>query len=115
MRGLRGRLSGLCQPTYVLDIPGGHGKSPIGPNYIERAAEWRANVVVEDFNGGRHLYPPQMRLVAGSTPGRTQCAATASPAKPRNTTATTALPTKDTSRRNAATTFCLFITMTCCS
>ena len=33
MRALRGRLSGLCQPTYVLDIPGGHGKSPIGPNY----------------------------------------------------------------------------------
>ena len=36
MRELRGRLSGLCQPTYVLDIPGGHGKSPIGPNYVER-------------------------------------------------------------------------------
>ena len=26
MRALHGRLSGLCQPTYVLDIPGGHGK-----------------------------------------------------------------------------------------
>ena len=25
MRRLRGRASGLCQPTYVLDIPGGHG------------------------------------------------------------------------------------------
>ena len=34
MRGLRGHLSGLCQPSYVLDIPGGHGKSPIGPNYL---------------------------------------------------------------------------------
>jgi len=34
MRSLRGRLSGLCQPAYVLDIPDGHGKSPIGPNYI---------------------------------------------------------------------------------
>src|SRR6478752_1612545 len=33
MRGLRGRVSGLCQPDYVLDIPGGHGKSPVGPNY----------------------------------------------------------------------------------
>src|SRR4051812_33496511 len=38
MRALRGRLSGLCQPTYVLDIPGGHGKSPIGPNYLSRDA-----------------------------------------------------------------------------
>ena len=36
MRALRGRLSGLCQPTYVLDIPGGHGKSPIGPDYLAR-------------------------------------------------------------------------------
>src|SRR5207244_11796235 len=36
MRALHGRLSGLCQPTYVLDIPGGHGKSPIGPNYLAR-------------------------------------------------------------------------------
>ena len=24
VQALRGRLSGLCQPTYVLDIPGGH-------------------------------------------------------------------------------------------
>jgi len=32
---LRGRLSGLAQPTYVLDIPGGHGKVPIGPGFIE--------------------------------------------------------------------------------
>ena len=36
MRSLRGRFSGLCQPTYVLDIPDGHGKSPIGPNYVRR-------------------------------------------------------------------------------
>jgi lysine 2,3-aminomutase len=34
MRALRGRLSGLAQPTYVLDIPGGHGKVPVGPNYL---------------------------------------------------------------------------------
>ena len=34
MRALRGRLSGLAQPTYVLDIPGGHGKVPIGPGYL---------------------------------------------------------------------------------
>ena len=56
MRSLRGRLSGLCQPTYVLDIPGGHGKSPIGPSYLARAGASRYEV--EDFNGARHLYPP---------------------------------------------------------
>lgn len=34
MRALRGRLSGLAQPTYVLDIPGGVAKVPVGPSYV---------------------------------------------------------------------------------
>jgi lysine 2,3-aminomutase len=53
MRTLHGRFSGLCQPSYVLDIPGGHGKSPIGPNYLNVDCS-----EVEDFNGRRHRYPP---------------------------------------------------------
>ncbi len=59
MRELRGRLSGVCQPTYVLDIPGGHGKSPIGPNYIDCGSDGGRDVVVEDFKGQRHRYPPR--------------------------------------------------------
>lgn len=35
MRGLRQRLSGLAMPTYVLDIPGGFGKVPVGPSYLD--------------------------------------------------------------------------------
>jgi len=59
MRELRGRFSGLCQPSYVLDIPGGHGKSPIGPNYLAReGTNGSAHYVIEDFNGGRHVYRP---------------------------------------------------------
>jgi lysine 2,3-aminomutase len=54
MKALRGRLSGLCQPTYVLDIPGGHGKVPIGPNYL---TEREGACFVEDFNGASHRYP----------------------------------------------------------
>jgi lysine 2,3-aminomutase len=38
VRRLRGRLSGLAQPTYVLDIPGGHGKVPVGPAYLDESA-----------------------------------------------------------------------------
>ncbi len=34
LRQLRGRVTGLAWPTYVLDIPGGHGKVPIGPSYL---------------------------------------------------------------------------------
>jgi lysine 2,3-aminomutase len=56
MKALRGRLSGLCQLSYVLDIPGGHGKSPIGPNYLERTVD--GSFLIEDFNGRRHRYPP---------------------------------------------------------
>jgi lysine 2,3-aminomutase len=54
MRELRGRVSGLAQPTYVLDIPGGHGKVPIGPGYL--AGELDACVSVEDPWGGSHDY-----------------------------------------------------------
>jgi len=54
---LRGRVSGLCQPSYVLDIPGGHGKVPIGPHYTTldpAPGQW----LVEDPAGGTHSYPP---------------------------------------------------------
>jgi lysine 2,3-aminomutase len=54
VRGMRGRVSGLAQPTYVLDIPGGYGKVPIGPN----AVAGDDPLVLEDRNAGRHLYPP---------------------------------------------------------
>jgi lysine 2,3-aminomutase len=33
MRDVRGHISGVCNPTYVLDLPGGAGKIPIGPSY----------------------------------------------------------------------------------
>jgi lysine 2,3-aminomutase len=56
MRALRGRLSGLAQPTYVLDIPGGFGKVPVGPGYLDMCGE--AGAVLEDINGVRHEYPP---------------------------------------------------------
>jgi lysine 2,3-aminomutase len=35
LAGLRGRVSGLAWPTYVLDIPGGHGKVPVGPGWLD--------------------------------------------------------------------------------
>jgi lysine 2,3-aminomutase len=56
MRALRGRVSGLAQPTYVLDIPGGHGKVPVGPGYIDMCGD--AGAIVEDMNGARHKYEP---------------------------------------------------------
>ncbi|MFN4201447.1 MAG: lysine-2,3-aminomutase-like protein [Tabrizicola sp.] len=53
MAALRGRLSGIAQPTYVLDIPGGHGKVPVGPGWLRRAGEgW----IVTDPQGREHAY-----------------------------------------------------------
>jgi lysine 2,3-aminomutase len=67
MRVLRGRVSGLCQPDYVVDIPGGHGKAPAGPTYVspvnsfspesEQASQTRYRIV--DYCGEVHLYPPE--------------------------------------------------------
>jgi lysine 2,3-aminomutase len=67
VRALRGRVSGLCQPDYVLDIPGGHGKSPIGPTYVEPANSYvddgdrpqETRYCVTDYCGDVHLYPPK--------------------------------------------------------
>jgi lysine 2,3-aminomutase len=45
---LRGRVTGLAWPSYVLDIPGGYGKVPIGPEY------WQADGSVRDIEGSIH-------------------------------------------------------------
>ena len=54
MRALRGRISGLALPTYILDIPGGHGKVPVGPGYVDPEVD-----KVRDIAGRTHIYPPE--------------------------------------------------------
>ncbi len=49
LAGLRGRVPGDAWPSYVLDIEGGHGKVPIGPDYLDAASG-----SVRDPWGGRH-------------------------------------------------------------
>ncbi len=53
---LRGNISGLCQPTYVLDIPGGHGKAVVGESALSKDGGCYS---VSDFRGEAHPYPPQ--------------------------------------------------------
>ena len=54
MRALRARASGLCQPHYVLDIPGGYAKALLAPCDAEREGHsWR----VRDAEGTAHDYP----------------------------------------------------------
>jgi lysine 2,3-aminomutase len=55
VRLLRARASGLCQPEYVLDIPGGYAKARIAPVDFEAEGD---RLVLRDHAGGRHVYPP---------------------------------------------------------
>jgi lysine 2,3-aminomutase len=56
MRSLRRTVSGLCLPTYVLDIPGGFGKVPIGPTYVG-ARDASGCRQIQDSSGTPHAYP----------------------------------------------------------
>ncbi|MBM3606865.1 MAG: lysine-2,3-aminomutase-like protein [Alphaproteobacteria bacterium] len=57
VRGLRGRVSGLAIPHYVLDIPGGAGKSPVTAEYLrdEHASS------IQDWQGNWHDYRDEDR------------------------------------------------------
>ncbi len=64
VRSLRARASGLCQPTYVLDIPGGYGKVPLAASAAAPdpgSGGW----IVEDGTGIRHAYPPDPDIPEG--------------------------------------------------
>jgi lysine 2,3-aminomutase len=57
VESLRGRVSGLCQPAYILDIPGGHGKVRADSMAVEEADDGCFRL--RDFRGETHAYPPQ--------------------------------------------------------
>jgi lysine 2,3-aminomutase len=54
-QGLRGWMNGMAVPMLVLDAPGGGGKVPIVPSYIEHLDEQR--VIVKTYRGVRIEYP----------------------------------------------------------
>ena len=47
-QALNERVSGLAQPTYVLDIPGGHGKTPLASQAVRKIGD---AYEVRDRNG----------------------------------------------------------------
>ncbi|MDY6849125.1 MAG: KamA family radical SAM protein [Thermodesulfobacteriota bacterium] len=54
MDRLRGTLSGLAIPQYVIDLPGGRGKIPITPQYVEKLG---AQAVLRAPDGERISFP----------------------------------------------------------
>ncbi len=56
---LRGHVTGLGQPSYILDIPGGFGKVPVSGDWIHPLSGTRYSI--RDWQGRTHIYeePPQ--------------------------------------------------------
>ena len=54
MKALRGWTSGLANPHFVIDAPGGGGKIPLLPEYVESMND--EEVVLRNFRGERYVY-----------------------------------------------------------
>ena len=55
VRGLRGHTSGYAVPQFVIDAPGGGGKVPINPEYIQDVTE--SEIIFRNFQGKTYRYP----------------------------------------------------------
>lgn len=55
IQALRGHTTGYAVPQYVIDAPGGGGKVPINPEYVERITE--EEIVFRNYEGKRFCYP----------------------------------------------------------
>jgi lysine 2,3-aminomutase len=55
IRALRGHTTGYAVPQYVIDAPGGGGKVPVNPDYIEKITD--DEVIFRNYEGRRFHYP----------------------------------------------------------
>ena len=61
MRDLQGKVSGLSLPHYMLDLPDGYGKIPVGYSHIEAGQD--GVYFIKDPKGHVHQYPPKHKSV----------------------------------------------------
>src|ERR1043166_3471440 len=66
VKALRGWTSGLAVPHFVIDAPGGGGKVPLLPEYVEEITE--DEVVFRNYEGKRFVYkqPRQLQVAASA-------------------------------------------------
>lgn len=55
VRALRGWTSGLAVPHFVIDAPGGGGKIPLQPDYVEAVTD--REIVLRNYAGRTYRYP----------------------------------------------------------
>lgn len=63
IEGLRGHTSGYCVPTFVVDAPGGGGKTPVMPNYV--ISQSHNKVILRNFEGVITTYEEPLNYVPG--------------------------------------------------
>ena len=63
IRALRGHTTGYAVPQFVIDAPGGGGKVPINPDYVEEVRD--DGIILRNYEGRLFRYP----LVASSPEG----------------------------------------------
>ena len=67
IEALRGHTTGYAVPQYVIDAPGGGGKVPINPAYVEKITD--TEVVFRNFEGKVFRYPLQRTPLPALAPG----------------------------------------------
>jgi lysine 2,3-aminomutase len=67
IRALRGHTTGYAVPQFTIDAPGGGGKVPVNPDYIESITD--DEVVFRNFQGERYRYPLKAPLAAAPKGG----------------------------------------------
>ena len=77
IRALRGHTTGYAVPQYVIDAPGGGGKVPMNPEYVETMGE--DAVVFRNYEGRRFEYPLKSTPVETATENLPEHAVSAVP------------------------------------
>jgi lysine 2,3-aminomutase len=67
IQALRGWTSGLAVPQFVIDAPGGGGKVPLLPEYVEEITD--DEVIFRNYEGKRFSYKQPRQTVLPSAPG----------------------------------------------
>ncbi|MEO6006138.1 MAG: KamA family radical SAM protein [Opitutus sp.] len=66
IQGLRGHTTGYAVPQYVIDAPGGGGKVPVNPDYVEKITD--DEVIFRNYEGKRFTYPLKSTPLARAVP-----------------------------------------------
>jgi lysine 2,3-aminomutase len=90
MEALRGHISGLAVPTYVIDAPGGGGKIPVAPQYLLHHDAHEQRAILRNYQGKLYEYrEPAARAATSNGNGHVASGDEIEPASRTNGHATT--------------------------